>query len=74
MDRIARLHVVEGNVLLVCQRFAGVDQTNHGNVDALLLLQGLLDLQNRVRWLKIKRLLHSSQRLSTNPNMSQPTT
>ena len=61
---VAGFHVVVGDVVLVCERLACVDQTNHENVDAFLLLQRLFDLQNCVRGLEVERLLHSGECLS----------
>ena len=63
MDSVTSLHVVVRNVVFVCERFSCVDQTYHRHVNALLLLQGLLNLQNRVRWLEVERLLHACQGL-----------
>ena len=63
VNRVSRLHVIMCNVLLVGKRLASVNQSNHWHVDALLLLQRLLDLQNGIGRLKVERLLHSCQSL-----------
>ena len=65
MDGVSCLHIVVRDVLVICQGLSCVDQTNHGHIDSFFLLQGLLDLQNCVRGLEVKRLLHASQSLLT---------
>ena len=63
MNCVTSFHVIVRNVLLVGQRFSSVDQTDHGYIDSLFLLQRLLDLQNGVGGLKVERLLDSCERL-----------
>ena len=63
MDSITSFHVVELDVLLVGQRLSSVDQTDHGHIDSLFLLERLFDLQNGVRGLEVERLLDSGERL-----------
>ena len=59
MDGVTSLHVVVGDVLLVSKRLATVDETDHGHIDTLFLLQSLFNLQHCVRGLEVKGLLHS---------------
>ena len=63
VDGVASLHVIVRDVLLVSQRLSSVDQTYHWHVNSLFLLQGLLDLEDGVCGLEVKRLLNSSERL-----------
>ena len=63
VDGLTGLHIVRLNCVLVGERLSLVDEANHGHVDALTLLQRLLDVQNSVRRLKVERLLDSSERL-----------
>ena len=63
VDGIASFHVIVCDVLLVGQRLSCVDQTYHWNVNSLFLLKCLLDLENGVCGLEVKRLLNSSKRL-----------
>ena len=44
VDDVASLHIVERDCLLVGELLARVDEANHGHVDALLLLERLLDV------------------------------
>ena len=61
VNSVTSFHVIVRDVLLVSQRFSSVDQTDHGHIDSLFLLQSLLDLQNGVCGLEVERLLHSSE-------------
>ena len=64
MNRVTSFHVIVGYVLLVGEGFSCINQTDHRHVDTLLFLKRLFDLQNRVGWLKVERLLHSGESLS----------
>ena len=65
MNGIASFHVIMRNVLLIGEGLSSVDQTDHGHIDSLLFLEGLLDLQNGVCRLEVKRLFDSSERLAS---------
>ena len=65
VNGIASFHVIMRNVLLIGERLSSVDQTDHGNIDSLLFLKGLLDLQNGVCRLEVERLFDSSERLES---------
>ena len=63
VDGLASLHVVRLNSVFVGQRLTLIDKTNHSHVDSFTFLQGLLNVENRVRWLEVERLLHTSKGL-----------
>jgi hypothetical protein len=56
-------NVVGFQCLVIRQLLSGVDQADLVYLDPLLFLQGLLDGQDLVVWLKIEGLLTSCQRL-----------
>ncbi len=63
VNGVTSLHVNVGNRVLVSERLSTVDQSDHGDVNSLLLLQSLLDLENVVSGLEVERLLHSCEGL-----------
>ena len=63
VDGLASLHIVRLDRVLVGQRLSLIDETNHGHVDSFTFLQGLLNVENRVRRLEVERLLHTSEGL-----------
>ena len=64
VDAVAGLEVKVRKGHLVDEGLAAEDKTNHGHVNAFLLLQRLLDLQHRVGWLEVERLLDASESLT----------
>ena len=48
VNGLASLHVVRLDSVFVGQRLTLIDETNHGYVDSFTLLQGLLDVEDRV--------------------------
>ena len=63
VDRASRLHVVVGQRALVAHLLAAVDETDLLNLDALLLLQGLLHVPRGVVRLEVEVGFPSGQRL-----------
>ena len=70
VDGLASLHIVRLDCVLVGERTSRVNETNHGHIDTLTLLQSLLDRQNRVRGLEVERLLDSSKGLKHEATIS----
>ena len=64
MKSAAGLEVVVGDLHLVCELLATEDQTDLLDLDTFLLLEGLLDLQDRVVTLEIIRLLSTCEGLN----------
>ena len=65
MNSVTSLHVIMGDVLLVSQRFASINQTDHWHVNSLFLLESLFDLKDGVGWLEVEGLFHTSKSLYT---------
>ena len=63
MDLVSSTHVVGLDGVLVGKLSSLEDESDHGNIDTFLLLEGELDLVDGVCWVEVEGLLHSCEGL-----------
>ena len=70
MNSSTSTNIVRFERLLVIQLFTAVDEPDLIHLNSLLFLELLLHVSDRVAFLKIERLLATSQRLDSNLHLA----